>query len=137
MGQNWFGIARLGTPLQQTAVQRGPLPRWPQLSRVAWVRENISVFQVINRRCPATLIIGLAKQFNIFVFYNSPMGDFILFNMLSTCIQYVVVFQPVQRKINKIRTDLNLSIRQKVWVETLAVGTEALHVIQGFPNGVT
>ena len=55
VGQNWFGIARLGTPLQQTAVQRGPLLRWPQLSRVAWARENVSVFQVINRRCPATL----------------------------------------------------------------------------------
>ena len=55
VGQNWFGIARLGTPLQQTAVQRGPLPRWPQLSRVAWARENVSVFEVINRRCPATL----------------------------------------------------------------------------------
>ena len=55
MGQNWFGIARLGTPLQQTAVQRGPLSRWPQLSRVAWARKNVSVFEVINRRCPATL----------------------------------------------------------------------------------
>ena len=55
VGQNWFGIARLGTPLQQTAVQRGPLLRWPQLSRLAWARENVSVFQVINRRCPATL----------------------------------------------------------------------------------
>ena len=55
MGQNWFGIARLGTPLQQTAVQRCPLPRWPQLSRVAWAHENVSVFQVMNRRCPATL----------------------------------------------------------------------------------
>ena len=55
MGQNWFGIARLGTPLQQIAVQRGPLPRWPQPSRVAWARENVSVFQVITRRCPATL----------------------------------------------------------------------------------
>ena len=56
VGQNWFGIARLGTPLQQTAVQRGPLPRWPQLSRVAWVHENVSVFQVIKRRCTATLV---------------------------------------------------------------------------------
>ena len=45
VGQKWFGIARLGTPLQQTAVQRGPLLRWPQLSRVAWARENVSVFQ--------------------------------------------------------------------------------------------
>ena len=57
MGQNWVGIARLGTPLQQTAVQRGPLPRWPDLSRVAWARENVTVFQVIKRRCPATLLI--------------------------------------------------------------------------------
>ena len=44
VGQNWFGIARPGTPLQQTVVQRGPFPRWPQLSRVAWARENVSVF---------------------------------------------------------------------------------------------
>ena len=56
VGQNWFGIARFGTPLQQTAVQRGPLPRWPQLSRVAWARENVSVFRVMKRRCPAKLL---------------------------------------------------------------------------------
>ena len=56
VGQNWFRIARLGTPLQQTEVKRGSLPRWPQLSRVAWARENVSVCQVKNRRCPATLV---------------------------------------------------------------------------------
>ena len=60
MGCNWFGIARLRTPLQRTAVQRGPLPRWPQLSRVAWAPETVSVFQVMKRRCPATL----ANNFN-------------------------------------------------------------------------
>ena len=53
VGQNWFGIARLGTPLQQTVVQRGPLPRWPQLSRVAWARENVSVSKrgVVRQHC--------------------------------------------------------------------------------------
>ena len=61
-GQDWFGIARLGTPLQQTAVQWGPIPTWPQLSRVAWARENVSVFQVINRRCPATLLMMTPRR---------------------------------------------------------------------------
>ena len=80
MGQNWFGIARLGTPLQQTAVQRSPLPRWPQLSRVAWARENVSVFQVINRRCPATLRRRKHRTFSIatgrFWTLYAPIGNY-------------------------------------------------------------
>ena len=88
VGQNWFGIARLGTPLQQTAVQRGPLPRWPQLSRVAWARENVSVFQVINRRCPATLYIVniplsprgklVTARSNLFIFIYHMRKELIL-----------------------------------------------------------
>ena len=62
VGQIWSGIARLCTPLQRTVVQRAPLPRWPQLSRVAaWARENVIVFQVIKRRCPATLLIFITS----------------------------------------------------------------------------
>ena len=74
VGQNWFGIARLGTPLQQTAVQRGPLLRWPQLSRLAWARENVSVFQVINRRCPATLFKAIFYGYRIWGISELDLG---------------------------------------------------------------
>ena len=56
VGQNWPRIARFRTPLQRTVVQRAPLPMWPQLSRVAWAKKNVIVFQVIKRRCPASLV---------------------------------------------------------------------------------
>ena len=36
VGQNWPRNARLRTPLQRAVKQRGPLPRWPQLSQIAW-----------------------------------------------------------------------------------------------------
>ena len=49
VGQNWPGIAKLRTPLQQTVIQRELPPRWPQLSLVGWAEEkcrskNVRVF---------------------------------------------------------------------------------------------
>ena len=43
VGQNWPRNAELCTPLQQTVIQRGPPPRWPQVSEIAIQRKKLHI----------------------------------------------------------------------------------------------
>ena len=56
VGQNWPGIAELRTPLQQTVIERGLSPRWPQLSQIARFSEKSYIFHMMKRCCSATLL---------------------------------------------------------------------------------
>ena len=69
VGQNWPRNAGLCTPLQQTVIQRGPPPRWPQLSKIAWFSEKSYTYHLIKRRFPATLFV---TSYTIFMVLGTP-----------------------------------------------------------------